>query len=134
MQFLMGKNLFNHLNELTYGNNESYFDELNETEKKTWNNYIIHRFLSMSSRYIHIVNFIQQFTLTDKQLFKLYHKILPKQRTFLRYIKSKNKVEKDELVTVLARSQELSTHEIKQQLELMTPGDKKQLKKLYGIK
>jgi hypothetical protein len=80
------------------------------------------------------VNFIQQFTLTDKQLFKLYHKILPKQRTFLRYIKSKNKVEKDELVTVLARSQELSTHEIKQQLELMTPGDKKQLKKLYGIK
>ena len=80
------------------------------------------------------MNFIQQFTLTDKQLFKLYHKILPKKRTFLRYVKSKNKTEKDELVNAMARSQELSTHEIKQQLELLTTKDKEQLKKLYGIK
>lgn len=130
----MGKNLFNHLNELTQGNNENYYNELTETEKKTWSSYIIHRFLSMSSRYIHIVNFIQQFTLTDKHLFKLYHKILPKNRTFLRYIKSKNKTEKDELVNAMARSQELSTHEIKQQLELLTAEDKKQLKIIHGIK
>ena len=88
----------------------------------------------MSSRYIHIVNFIQQFTLTDKHLFKLYHKILPKKRTFLRYIKSKNKTEKDELISVLAKSRELSTHEIEQQLELLTVEDKKQLKIAYGIK
>tara|TARA_R110000824_G_scaffold62061_5_gene164565 strand:- start:2460 stop:2852 length:393 start_codon:yes stop_codon:yes gene_type:complete len=130
----MGKNLFSHLNELTQGRNENYFDELTGSEKKTWSSYIIHRFLSMSSGYIHIVNFIQQFTLTDKHLFNLYHKILPKKRTFLRYIKSKNKKEKDELVGLLARSQELGTHEIEQQLELMTSEDKEQLKKLYGIK
>ena len=130
----MGKNLFNHLNELTQGNNENYYNELTEVEKKTWSSYIIHRFLSMSSRYIHIVNFIQQFTITDKHLFKLYHKILPKKRTFLRYIKTKNKTEKDELVNAMARSQELSTHEIKQQLELLTTKDKEQLKKSYGIK
>ena len=30
----MGKNLFNHLNELTHGNNENYFDELTETERR----------------------------------------------------------------------------------------------------
>ena len=130
----MGKTLFNHLNELTQGNNGDYFDELTESESKTWSNYMIHRFLSMSKTYIHLVNFIQQFALTEKQLFKLYHKSLPKKRTFLRYINSKNKKEKDELVSVLAKSQELGTHEIEQQLELMTSEDKEQLKKLYGIK
>ena len=130
----MGKNLFNHLNELTQGNNEKYFDELTETEKKTWSSYIIHRFLSMSSRFIHTVNFIQQFTLTNRQLFKLYHKVLPKKRTFLRYIKSKKKTEKDELISILAKSQELGIHEIEQQLELLTAEDKKLLKRTYGIK
>ena len=130
----MGKNLFNHLNELTRGNNENYFDELTETEKKTWSSYIIHRFLSMNSSYIHVVNFIQQFTLTDKRLFKLYHKILPKKHTFLRYVKSKNKTEKDKLVNAMAISQELGTHEVEQQLELLTAEDKNQLKIIYGIK
>ena len=130
----MGKNLFNHLNELTQGNNEKYFDELTETEKKTWSSYIIHRFLSMSSRFIHTVNFIQQFTITNRQLFKLYHKVLPKKRTFLRYIKSKKKTEKDELISILAKSQELGIHEIEQQLELLTAEDKKLLKRKYVIK
>jgi hypothetical protein len=88
----------------------------------------------MSKTFIHLVNFIQQFALTEKQLFKLYHKSLPKKRTFLRYIKSKNKKEKDELVNTLAKNQELGTHEIEQQLELMTSEDKEQLKKSYGIK
>ena len=30
----MGKNLFNHLNELTHGNNENYFDEFGIIYKK----------------------------------------------------------------------------------------------------
>ena len=55
------KTLFDHIKQVTNVQNQLYWDELSESDKKTWSNYMVHRFLSMKADWIEVVNEIQQY-------------------------------------------------------------------------
>ena len=55
------KGLFDHIKQITMFQNPKYWDTLNDGDKKTWNNYMVHRFLSMNPDWIELVNGIQQY-------------------------------------------------------------------------
>ena len=84
------------------------WNDFSESDQKTFNPFIINRWLSMDREFIEIVNFFQKYSiglLEPKDTYKWYRDILPKGKRFNRYIKGKKQVKYDvELVDIL-RSQ-----------------------------
>jgi len=85
------KTLFDHITNVTSVQNPKYWDALTDADKKTWSNYMVHRFLSMNPNWIEILSEIQPYTQTlePKQLYLALIGILPKGRYYMRYIKGK---------------------------------------------
>ena len=63
---MKNKGLFDHITHITQKQTKGYWNSLNETEKKQWSNYMIHRFLSMKMEYVDVVNEIQRYNLKPK--------------------------------------------------------------------
>ena len=51
----MAKTLFDHLNAISKDQKPDYFRDLSEEDKKTWSNYMIHRFLSMNYDFVDLI-------------------------------------------------------------------------------
>ena len=81
------KSLFDHIKEITSVQKPNYWDTLSDGDKKTWSNYMVHRFLSMKMDWIELVNELQKYNLKPKELYKIYTNILPKGKQWLKYIK-----------------------------------------------
>ena len=138
------KSLFDHIKQITNVQNPMYWDTLTESDKKTWSNYMIHRFISMKTDWIEVANEIQRYwELKPKTVYQFYTDILPKGRTFLRYTKSKKKSKVEKwAMEHLQDYFECSSREVEEYLELLTKEqvtsiimkygvDDKQLKKIY---
>ena len=79
------KTLFDHIKQVTNVQNQLYWDELSESDKKTWSNYMVHRFLSMKADWIEVVNEIQQYSeWKPKTVYQFYQTLLPQGNTILR--------------------------------------------------
>ena len=88
----MSKSPFDHIKAITSEQDPKYWDKLEDADKKSWSNYMIHRFLSMNSDWIEILSEIQPYTqvLEPKQLYLVMIGLLPKGRHYLKYTKGKN--------------------------------------------
>ena len=137
----MAKSLFDHIKAVTQFQDPKYWDKLEESDKKTWSNYMIHRFLSMNSDWIEVLSEIQPYTqvLEPKQLYLALIGILPKGRYYLKYTKGK-KSEKYEswLVDLLINEFMCSTKEAEDYCEILysTKEGKENIKYIcekYGI-
>jgi len=87
----MAKSLFDHIKAVTQFQDPKYWDKLEESDKKTWSNYMIHRFLSMNPDWIEVLSEIQPYTqvLEPKNLYLSLIGIIPKGRYYLKYTKGK---------------------------------------------
>ena len=116
------KTLFDHIKAVTQFQDPKYWDKLEESDKKTWSNYMIHRFLSMNSDWIEVLSEIQPYTQTlePKQLYLLLIGLLPKGRHYLKYTKGKkvNKYE-DWLVDLLKEDFMCSLKEAEEYCEIL---------------
>ena len=113
------KNLFQHLNQVTKTQKPNYWDTLSVEDKKTWSNYMIHRFLSMKMEWVEVVNELQKYNLQPKDLYKLYINILPKSRQYLKYVKRRNQMEHPNwLINVIANHEEVSKKEAYDMIEM----------------
>lgn len=92
------KTLFDHIKAITQYQDPEYWEKLEKKDKKSWNTYMINRFLSMNPEWTDIVNYVQQYTssMKDKDVYKLYINLLPKGNIFLRYIKGNKESKYDE--------------------------------------
>ena len=121
------------------------WENFDESEQKTFNTFIINRWLSMDKEFIEIVNFFQKYSiglLEPKDTYKWYCDILPKGKRFNRYIKGKKQLRYDkELISVVCKHYEASKKECVDYIELLSKEnlistlelygkDKKQIKKL----
>jgi hypothetical protein len=82
--------IFDHLANLTH--KKVPWSELSELDQKSFAPYLINRWLSMNPDYIELVDMLQQYTiglLDKKHVYQLYYELLPKQKTFSKYIKGK---------------------------------------------
>ena len=139
------KTLFNHIQEITNNQRPNYWDELDDASKKSWSNYMVHRFLSMKPEWIEVVNEIQQYwELEPKSVYQFYTDIIPKSRTFLKYTKSKKKSKIEKwAMDILCQHFEESSQNIEKTLDIMGKDvvysiiskygvDEKQLKKIWS--
>ena len=102
--------LFDWLKELTGKKRD--WDSFSDKERESFNPYMVNRFLSMHEPFVELVNYVQTVSYTDKKkYYTVYCGLLPKQNVWLKYIKSKMKQPKIELVEALSKIYECSTRE-----------------------
>lgn len=87
----MAKGLFDHIKAITSEQDPKYWDKLDESDKKTWSNFMVHRFLSMNPDWIELIAELQPYTeiLEPREMYLAYIGIIPKGKYYLRYVKGK---------------------------------------------
>ena len=112
------------------------WDSFSESDQKTFNPFILNRFLSMDSDFIELVNGFQRYSvgfLENKQIYKWYCDILPKGKRFNKYIKGKKDDKyNDELINILCKYFECSKLQSIDYLELIDKNELKNILELYG--
>ena len=124
--------LFDWLNQILL--HKKNWEDFDETEQKTFNTFMINRFLSMSEDFVDAVNICQEhtFQMEDKDVYNLYKNLIPKQKKFLRYIKGKKDKYSKKLLQFLAEHFQVSQREIIKYMSLLTKQDIEYLGKYYG--
>ena len=137
------KSLFDHINAITQVQDPKYFDKMSDSDKKTFSNYMVNRFLSMNEDWIEIVADLDPHT-TGRQLkseltYKMYIDIFPKSRAFLKYIKGNTTTKyTPELVQLVMKHYEASRKEAVEYLHIFYSSDDrlqklKDIVSMYGI-
>ena len=120
----MATNIFTILNYITW--DKKIWDELTPEEKKCVQPFMINRYISMDKNYIEAVNVVQKYNLSPKSLYEFYLEIIPKRKTFLKYIKSDKKSDQG-IILLLSNHLQCSEREIKEYLDLINKDDIKEL-------
>jgi len=113
-------NIFDWLNEISY--NKKDWNKFTPEQQAAFDPYMIHRFISMKQDYVEVVNEIQFTSMSKKDLYNLWCKILPKKKTFFRYIKPKKDKMNELLVSILAQDFNISKREVKDNKHLLGKG------------
>ena len=118
----MAKTLFDHLNAITDKKDPKYWDSLDESERKTWSNYMIIRFLSMKPEWIELIADIQPYIqeAPPKAMYLALIGIIPKTRAFLKYMKpaTSEKYEKW-VIELVGRKYEVSLSEAEEYVHIL---------------
>ena len=124
--------IFNWINQINY--EKKSWDSFSEAEQKTFNTFIINRWLSMDEELIQIVNYFQKYSiglLEPKDTYMWYRDIIPKKKRFNKYVKGKKAMKYDsELITTICKYYETSKNECIEYIEMM---DKKQLTSILEL-
>ena len=114
------KSLFDHINQITSVQNPNYWDEISDEDKKSWSNYMTHRFLSMKMEWVELVNELQKYNLKPKELYKLYTNILPKGKQWLKYTKGRNQMNYPNwLINIVSNQEEISKKEAVEYIDML---------------
>jgi len=120
MSELKAKTLFDHLSGIT--DKKVKWDSLSELDRKSFSPYMINRFLSMNMDFIELINEFQKYTiggLDSREVYKLYSDVLPKQKQYNKYIKSKKSdTYQTELVELLSKHFLTSEKEVLEALDM----------------
>lgn len=97
---IKSKGLFDHINHIRKIQSEDYYDNLKESDQKTFNVYMILRILSMDKSLIDEMSFLSKYIdiIPKKQFYKLCISIIPKSNKYFKYIKNNNKLSNDILI------------------------------------
>ena len=113
------KSLFDHIKQITSIQSPNYWEEISDEDKKTWSNYMTHRFLSMKMEWVELVNELQKYNLKPKELYKLYTNVLPKGKQWLKYTKGRNQMAHPNwLINVVSLHEEVSKKEAAEMIEM----------------
>ena len=129
------KGLFDHLSGIT--NLKTPWESLSVMDKKSFETYMVNRFLSMGADNVEIVNIINQYTngqLTPREVYKFYLDILPKKKSFNKYIKGKSEDKWHEnVIQYFCKYYEVSSREVLDYLDILTKDEIKSIIVKYGI-
>jgi len=129
------KTLFEHLSGIK--EKKSPWESLSVMDKKSFEPFMVNRFLSMNMEFLELVNELQMYTigqLSPRDVYKLYLDVLPKKRSFDKYIKAKGSDKyNDKVLEYLSRYFEVSQREVKDYLEILSKDDVVYIIKKFGI-
>lgn len=110
-------NLFHWINQITY--DKQPWNTFTDEDKSEFNAYMIHRFISMNPDYIDVVNLIQRYpNCSNKAIYKYYCDLLPKKKSFFRYIKTNSKYNTDD-IKAIAEYNKCSIREAKEYVNIV---------------
>ena len=112
------KDIFGWLNEITLY--KTPVEEISEESWDKWNSYMINRYVSMDIRYIELVNYVQTTPYDNKkQLYNIYKEMIPKQKTFFKYLKVTKRKTNLQAIDYVAKHFECSLGEAEEYMDLL---------------
>jgi hypothetical protein len=124
--------IFDWLNQITY--DKQPWNSFTEEDKKSFEPYMIHRFLSMNPEYIEFVNLVQTFPYTDKEkIYNIYLYMIPRKKMFLKYIKSSTKKKQEKLLGYIASYYECSLGEANEYIDILRENGVKDILNKMGV-
>ena len=118
------KSIFCWLNEITVKKTPS--EEFTGNDWEKFNSWLMHRFISCNRYYIELANLAQSLPPQNKkQVYNLYKEMIPKGKSYFKYIKSKTKTPKTELTEAFVKIYKCSTREVVDYLLIL---DKSEIK------
>lgn len=131
------KGLFDHVDAIYTNQKIDYFDTLTDTDKKSYSNYMVNRFLSMNPHQLPIINEIQKYNLDSKTHYLFCSQLVPRGKQFNKYIKKTKDMKYEEwLVDIVIKHFNVSTSEAEEYLEIYYKQNKSALRMLcemYGV-
>ena len=116
---------------------KKHWDDFTDTEQKSFNSFIINRWLSMDKEFVEVVNMFQKYsigTLESREVYNWYREVLPKGKRFNKYIKGKKSKKYDnELVDILQKHFECSKLNVKENLKLISKNELVDILEKYGL-
>ena len=112
------KDLWGWLNEITLY--KSPIENISLESWDSWNSYMINRYVSMDIRYIELVNYIQTIPYDNKQqIYSIYKEMIPKQKTFFKYLKITKRKKNPQAIDYVAKHFECSLGEAEEYMDLL---------------
>lgn len=129
------KTLFEHLSGIK--EKKTPWESLSVMDKKSFEPFMVNRFLSMNVELLELVNELQMYTigqLSPKEVYKLYLDTLPKKKSFDKYIKAAGSDKyNDKVLEYLSRYFEVSHREVKDYLDILPKQDVIEIIQKYGV-
>jgi hypothetical protein len=104
------KSVFDWVKEIQY--NKRPWSSFSNEEHDIFSNFMVNKIISMNPNCIEIVAEIQEFPIPKEKLYQFYCQVLPKSKTFSKYIKPTKSLYTNEVLGLLASYFEVSTREI----------------------
>ena len=115
------KILFDHIGHIREKQTPNYFETLTDADKRTFVNYMINRFLSMDYDMVEVIDQLQKHSvgLKPRDYYRVLIEVVPRGRSFHKYVKSRKASENDvELVELIASHFEVSEKEADEYVNL----------------
>jgi len=120
---LKTKNIFSWLDEITL--HKSPTEEFTDKDWENFNSYMVHRFISMNLYYTELADLAQSLMPNNKkEIYNLYKEMIPKRKSYFKYIKSKNKQPNKELIEKITSYFKIGSSEASTYIYIL---DKKEL-------
>ena len=126
-------NLFSWIDELFV--KKRPWDSFSAEDKKKFSPFMVNRYLSMNNDFLPIVNHFQKLTIEVMPIgvvYKFYCSLLPKKKTYLRYLSGKKTKINEKVVPFIKEYFEVSKLQASEYYKLMTTDQIKSLLKKYG--
>lgn len=127
------KTIFDLLTDITY--NKVKWSDQSDVDKKKFQPYMIHRFLSMNPDYIDVIAECLPLisNLSSDLIYKFYLDLIPKRKTFNKYISSKSDGDRNvKLIEFIAAQNQLSCDEVEEYLKFNTKQDLIEYIEMFG--
>jgi hypothetical protein len=137
----MAKTLFDHIKAVTQEQDPKYWDKLDESDKKSWSNFMIFRFLSMNPDWVGMVAQLQPYLqeVPPKACYLALIDLIPKTRAFLKYMKAKSEDSYEKwLVELVSKHYQTTQIQSEEYLKILYNSRKgrervKELCEMYGV-
>lgn len=137
----MAVTLFEHINAITKDQDKKYWDKLDESDRKSWSNYMVLRFLSMNPDFLPLISQVQPVLqeVPSKALYLALIDLIPKGRYYLKYMKPKGEDKYESwLIELVSKHYEVSKLQSEDYLKILYNSRSgreriKELCEIYGI-
>ena len=126
------RNIFDWLNNITLYKTPNI--EFTDNDWDNFNSYMVHRFISMNQYYVEIADCAQSLMPTNKkEIYNFYKEMIPKSKTYLKYVKSQTKDYSKELIEKIAEYYEVGAHEARSYIAVMKKDELTQILGEMGL-
>jgi hypothetical protein len=124
--------IFDFLKQITY--NKSPWSSFSEEDQKEFNPYLIHRFISMNIHFVHVANAAQSFPTNEKEkIYNFYCELLPKTRTYSKYIKNNTVKINEDILKYISKYYECSFGEAEDYLYIIRKEGVEEILNTFGL-
>jgi len=115
------KSVFDWVKQIQY--EKEPWSSFSNEEHDIFSNFMVNKIISMNPNHIEIVAEIQEFSMPKEKLYQFYCQVLPKQKSFSKYIKPTKAIYSNEVLGLLASYFQISTREVTDYCSIITKQD-----------